>query len=300
MIIPQEVLDYRAMQRGREAERMANGRGELFREGLREIYDLPYRGDGNARHTLDVIRPDTDEVLPVVIEIHGGAYIGCEKNINRLHARWYARHGFAVVNGDYTLHPEGDFPTVMGELADIVRWVCAHAEAYALDPARICMSGDSAGGHLVLLYAMLQGNKALQRRFGVSLEAERVKAVAATCPAFRLLTGDDEEAELSSLIPLMYPEGIDRERLRDLDITRLCRESRFPPVIVITTPGDELLYEEDLRLEAALESSGREYAFRSYERETHPLGHVFNVLFPEFEESVKANTDILEFFRDHK
>lgn len=275
---------------------MADGRCELFREGLWESFDLPYRGDGNARHTLDLIRPDTDELLPVVIEIHGGGYIGCEKDINRLHARWYAQHGFAVVNGDYTLHPEGDFPTVMAELADIVGWVCAQADQYALDPGRICMSGDSAGGHLVLLYAMLQGSETLQERFGVSLEAERIKAVAATCPAFRLV-GEGGGTALSELVSLMYPEGVSREWLRGLDITRLCTESRFPPIIVVTTPGDELLYREDLELEAALKRSGREYAFRSYGQKANPLGHVFNVLFPEYEESAEANTDILDFFR---
>ena len=296
MIIPQGVLDYRAMQHGREIARMANGRSELFREGLSETYDLPYRSDGDERHTLDLIRPDSDERLPVVIEIHGGGYIGCEKNINRLHARWYAQHGFAVVNGDYTLHPEGDFPTVLGELADIVGWVCAHAEEYALDPERIFMSGDSAGGHLVLLCAMLQGSEALQERFGVRLEADRIKAVAATCPAFRLVS---EGADLSSLIPLMYPDGISLERLRALDITRLCTQSRFPPVIVVTTPTDHLLYRDDLELETALRRSGREYAFRVYEQKTNPLDHVFNVLFPEFEESAEANSDILDFFRRH-
>ena len=298
-MIPKQVIEYREMQHGREIERMANGRSELFRKGLSENYDLPYRDDGDERHTLDLIRPCTNDRLPVIIEIHGGGYIGCEKNINRLHSRWYAQHGFAVINGDYTLHPEGDFQTEMGELADIVRWVCAHSSEYALDPERIYLSGDSAGGHLVLLFAMLQGNPELQTRFGISLELDRIKAVAATCPAFRLIHSGDDDTELSFLVPLMYPEGITRDRLLELDITRLCTESSFPPLIIVTTPSDDLLYQDDLELERALRDTGREFVFRSYEQKSSPLDHVFNVLFPEYPESIEANLDILRFFRQH-
>ena len=77
---------------------------------------------------------------------------------------------------------------------------------------------------------------------------------------------------------------------------RLLSESSWPPLIVVTTPGDTLLYEEDLVFERALKESGREHAFRIYESRGNPLGHVFNVLFPEYEESLEANRDIAEFF----
>ena len=155
MTLPKAVVENRQDQKHREKERMKNGRSELWREGLREVYDIFYLPDGSLRHTLDLIRPEGQEKLPVIIEIHGGGYIACEKNINRLHARAFAQQGFAVVNGDYTLHPEADFVAELRELAAIVDWVGENAERYGLDAERVYMSGDSAGGHLVLLYAML-------------------------------------------------------------------------------------------------------------------------------------------------
>ena len=292
-----EVMENREDQKRREEERMRNGRSELYREGLREVYDIFYLPDGSLRHTLDLIRPEGQETLPVIIEIHGGGYIACEKNINRLHARWFAQQGFAVVNGDYSLHPEADFSAELRELAAIVDWVAENAEHYGLDAGRVYMSGDSAGGHLVLLYAMLQGSRAFQEKLQVRPGRLKIKAAAPTCPAFSLSGSGTLGAALAQLVPLMYPEGVGADHLETFDVLRLIPESEYPPLIITTTPADELLYEEDLILEKALAESGRPYRFCSWPEKANKLGHVFNVLFPELEESMEANRAIVDFFR---
>jgi acetyl esterase/lipase len=278
---------------------MKNGRSALFAEGLRELYDLPYRDDGDPRHTLDLIRPEGEGVLPVIAEIHGGAYIACEKNINRLHARAFARQGFAVVNGDYTLHPEGSFRQNMQELADLFSWIGQNATRYGLDTEHVYLSGDSAGGHLVLLYAMLQGSEKMQEHFGVRPGPVRVRAAAPTCPAFRLCyeSGHPKRAVLDGLIPLLFPDGVTDEELGELDVLQWLHGSAYPPLIVTATPSDDILYEEDLILAGALEANGRAYSFRLWEEKGNRLGHVFNVLFPELEESEAANRAIVDFFR---
>ena len=104
-------------------------------------------------------------------------------------------------------------------------------------------------------------------------------------------------AALAMLLPLMYPEGVEPDYLETFDVLRLIPESGYPPLIITTTPADELLYEEDLILEKAFAESGRPYLFCSWPEKANKLGHVFNVLFPELEESVEANRTILDFFR---
>lgn len=300
-MIPEAVVLQRQSQAKRETERMKNGRSALFAEGLREEYDLPYRSDGDPRHTLDLIRPEGEGPFPVIVEIHGGAYIACEKNINRLHTRAFAQQGFAVVNGDYTLHPEGTFRQNMQELADIVRWVGDNAARYGLDTERVYMSGDSAGGHLILLYTMIQSSESVRARFGTELCPIRLRAAAATCPAFRLLCdkADPNDAATRQLVEMAFPDGVSEEELEELDILRLLPEADYPPLIVTATPGDAVLYDEDLILSRALEENGRPFAFRSWESRSHELRHVFNVLFPEYEESREANDAILAYFRAH-
>ncbi|MBO6014412.1 MAG: alpha/beta hydrolase [Oscillospiraceae bacterium] len=299
-MISVRIMEERARQHQRQKERMANGRDMLFREGLTELLDQPYLPDGDPRHRLDLIRPETSqEKLPVIIEIHGGGYVACEKDINHLHARAYAQLGFAVINGDYTLHPEGSFTEELHELAAIVDWVDDHAEQYGLNAERIFMSGDSAGGHLVLLYAMLQGDPSMAKSLGVRPGRRELCAVAATCPLFRLTGESPAASALEMFAQLIGPEGEEKADLEQYNVLNYLAGNRWPPVIVITTPGDALLYEEDRVLEKALADSGGDYAFCTYESRGNKLGHVFNVLFPEYEESMEANRDIAEFFFRH-
>ena len=150
---------------------------------------------------------------------------------------------------------------------------------------------------LVLLYAMLQGNRSFQEKIRVMPGRCAILAAAPTCPAFSLSGGGVAGAALAMLLPLMYPGGVEPDYLETFDVLRLIPESGYPPLIITTTPADELLYEENLILEKALAESGRPYRFCSWPEKANKLGHVFNVLFPELEESVEANRAILDFFR---
>ena len=186
---------------------------------------------------------------------------------------------------------------VAGALADVK--IEKNAAAYGFDTDRVFLSGDSAGGHLVLLYAMLQGNEGMRARFGTVLSGVRVRAAAATCPAFRLQYdgSDGDGAAVRFLCHLVFPDGVTDGELDELDVLRLIPESEYPPLIVTATPSDQLLYGEDLVLARALEENGRPYSFRSWTGKANKLDHVFNVLFPELEESREANRAIVDFFR---
>jgi acetyl esterase len=56
---------------------------------------------------------------------------------------------------DYSLSPEAQFPRALEECAAVVRFVSEHGAAWGLDPARIFVGGDSAGGNLALATALL-------------------------------------------------------------------------------------------------------------------------------------------------
>ena len=77
--------------------------------------DIPYLPDATRGHLLDVLLPRDAVVrggaaVPVIFEVHGGAYFYGFKEINRSHAIELARHGYAVVSVSYPLYPAVDFP----------------------------------------------------------------------------------------------------------------------------------------------------------------------------------------------
>ncbi len=103
-----------------------------------------------------VYRPVTDRVIPTLVYFHGGGWVWANVDTHDRMVREYAAAGqVAVVSVDYALSPEAKFPQALEECAAVVRFVAAHGADWGLDPGRILLGGDSAGGNLALATALL-------------------------------------------------------------------------------------------------------------------------------------------------
>lgn len=97
------------------------------------------------------------ERRPAIVWIHGGAWIGGNPDGFMPHARYFASRGLVGVNLTYRLARPGE-TTLADCIADVrsaLRYLRAHASTLGLDPARIAVAGDSAGGHLAAALATL-------------------------------------------------------------------------------------------------------------------------------------------------
>ena len=112
---------------------------------------------GRGRRILcRVHRPTTDAALPVLVYFHGGGWVWASIDTHdRLTREYAAASGCAVVSVDYALSPEARFPQAIEECAAVIRWIGAHGAEWGLDPSRIALGGDSAGGNLALGTALL-------------------------------------------------------------------------------------------------------------------------------------------------
>jgi len=114
---------------------------------------LPIRG---RRLLCRVHRPMAGRKLPVLIYIHGGGFVWNSIDTHdRLMREYAAAGGCAVVGPDYALSPEARFPQALDECATVVRWIARHGAEWGLDPSRIVLGGDSAGGNLAAASAVL-------------------------------------------------------------------------------------------------------------------------------------------------
>lgn len=101
-------------------------------------------------------RPTAAETLPVLIWFHGGGWVWSSLDTHdRLVREYSAASGLATINVDYALSPEAKFPQALLECADVVRSISANATEWGIDPARIVVGGDSAGGNLALATALM-------------------------------------------------------------------------------------------------------------------------------------------------
>lgn len=114
----------------------------------RKFLDIPYAVLSPAQK-LDIYLPDEGEgPFPVILSIHGGAFMGCDKSDAQVTPMLEGlKRNYAVVAVNYRLSWEALFPALVQDAKAAVRWVRANARHYHFDPKRIAAWGGSAGGY---------------------------------------------------------------------------------------------------------------------------------------------------------
>lgn len=101
-----------------------------------------------------------------LVFFHGGGWVtGSLYTHDGLCKRIAAQSGVAVVSIDYRLAPEHPFPAPCDDAHDSLAWVAAHADELGVDPARIAVGGDSAGGHLAAVSALTARERGPRLKF---------------------------------------------------------------------------------------------------------------------------------------
>jgi acetyl esterase/lipase len=101
-----------------------------------------------------VYRPDSPTTDAGVLWIHGGGFvIGSAKQDHRLCAATAEALGVTVVSAEYRLAPDHPFPAPLDDVTAVWEWMLAHADDLGIDPARIVVAGESAGGGLAATLA---------------------------------------------------------------------------------------------------------------------------------------------------
>jgi len=97
-----------------------------------------------------------DERLPALVYFHGGGWTFGDLDTHDVVCRELGNLGrCAVASVGYRLAPEHKFPAAVEDAVVATRWVAREAEALALDPGRIAVGGDSAGGNLAAVVALV-------------------------------------------------------------------------------------------------------------------------------------------------
>lgn len=122
-----------------------------------EIVDRTIDGPA-GRLRVRIYRPAgmADRVLPAILYFHGGGWtIGSLEGYDLACRYFCARSGCAVISVDYRLAPEHKFPAAIDDAVAAYRWLADEAAGMGLDPARIVVAGDSAGGTIAAVLAQL-------------------------------------------------------------------------------------------------------------------------------------------------
>ncbi len=209
-------------------------------------------GDAGRRNQLDVwARPDlpVDGKAPVLIQVHGGAWIIGNKNQQAMPLMAHlADRGWVCVAINYRLSPRATWPDHIVDVKRAIAWVKANIADYGGDPEFVCISGGSAGGHLSSLAALSANEPVFQPGF-----EDADTSVQAAVPFYGVYdwvnrdgTGRADMEDMLARLVLKAPLESNRDLWEEAS-TMTWVSADAPPFFVVHGANDTLVPVEQAR-----------------------------------------------------
>jgi acetyl esterase/lipase len=269
------------------------------RRDIRRVRDITFARVAGQTLRLDLTlhtdaRPG--ERRPVVMQIHGGGWVlGGKRAQAQPLLNHLAAQGWVCVNIDYRLSPAATFPDHLVDCKRALAWIRSHIADHGGDPGYVCVTGQSAGGHL----ATLMGLTANQARYQPGFEHvdTSVRAVVSNYGVYDLtnrLGTSTPQMRATVLEPRVIKAFYDEEPERFAEASPLDHiHAGAPPFLVLHGDRDNLVPVDDTRVfvDRLREASGSPVLYA----ELKGAHHAFD-LFPSFR-AAYATEGIEQFFQ---
>ncbi|TDR88132.1 alpha/beta hydrolase [Enterovirga rhinocerotis] len=268
-----------------EARRAYASRRDLLQlppDAVSEKRDITIAGPGGPL-ALRLYRPvgaTADEILPCLVYMHGGGWVfGNLESHDGLCCRLANEAGCCVVAVDYRLAPEHPFPAAVEDCASAYGHVAREAGSLRVDPGRLALGGDSAGGNLAAVLAIMARDGSLApARFQILLypvvDLDRtIEDYGPNSPGMTI-TG----ATMAYFLDHYAPDVSTRADWRASPI-KAATLAGLPPALVVTC-GHDPLGEEGRRYAERLERDGVAVTALHLADQTHGILTMTKVIRP--------------------
>ena len=212
---------------------------------------------------LDVYRRrDVTTPQRTLVFYHGGGWIGGTKEASFMSVMPWLEMGWNVVNVEYRMARVAEAPAAVEDALCALRFVVAQARTYNIDPARIVVSGESAGGHLALAAGMMPQTTGFTNACaggGFTSSDNSVPRVAAIINWYGIadlndmLEGANARAYAVQWLGSSSSRGDMARRVSPLTYVR----AGLPPILSIQGDADPIVpYSQNTRLRDALTAAG--------------------------------------------
>ena len=206
-----------------------------------------------------------------VLLIHGGGWTSGDRSQLRGYGILLGRIGYTCVACEYRLAPASKWPAQIHDVKAALRWMRASARDLGIDPHKIAVSGNSAGGHLSLMVAGTPNLPEFEGDGGNPGVGTDVAACIAFYAPALLYT---PRRVLPEQLDFLFGQGYSEATAQGASPITYAASS-FPPTCLITGTNDELVpYEASFRMFQALSDAGAKAELHAYEG----LPHGFDAL----------------------
>jgi acetyl esterase/lipase len=235
-----------------------------------------------------IYKPKSATPLPVLIDVHGGAWSSGGRASDRLYATELAKTGLIVVSIDFRQAPAYQHPSASADIAAAVRYVRLNAKSLNADSERIGLIGSSSGGHLALLEALrhdapqhkgtpiLGPDGGFAAHDNISAAVNYVVAMwPVSDPAARYRYAVRARLEALQNGGLAYFKTEDA--MWDASIQRIVTagEAKTLPPILVVQPGDDSNIPQEMTFDLirAWQARGGKLDYVFYPGQPHAFGH---------------------------
>ena len=148
--------------------------------------DVIYGRVEGAALLANIAYPDGPALKPAIISVHGGRWrAGNRADASSIKVTQWAEFGYFAMSIDYRLVGGSPAPAPYLDMLTAIRWVHSHADEYRIDPERVYLIGQSAGGQMVSLFATA-GEAGFPRTGGWEKARTDVRAVISVAATYEL------------------------------------------------------------------------------------------------------------------
>ncbi|HTN00936.1 alpha/beta hydrolase [Planctellipticum variicoloris] len=179
--------------------------------------DIEYANPDGQHLQLNLARPAQIEGrAPAILCIHGGGFRAGKREGWDERCRKLAERGYVAATVTYRLAPKYQFPAAIYDVKAAVRWLRANADKYRIDPERIGVVGDSAGGHLVQFLGVTGGVAQFEGEGGNPEFSSRVNCVVNYYGPSDLTRSYGKSVDAAEVLPLWLGGDATQERRRHI------------------------------------------------------------------------------------
>ncbi len=196
-------------------------------------------GTGGERELrCDIFRPPEPRADgKSLLLIHGGAWFQGDRSQLRGYGILLGRLGYVVVSTEYRLSGEHKWPAQLHDVKACLRFMRSQSAELGIDPDKISVWGNSAGGHLALLLAATAGVRELEGEGGHANMPTHVEACIAFYPP--VLLGPQNRKD--GTIPALFDVDASAEVIAQASPLHHVKDASFPPTLLIHGNRDQLV-----------------------------------------------------------
>lgn len=178
---------------------------------------VEYSNPESQHLQLNIARPKTgDGPFPAVVCIHGGGFrAGKRESYDGLVLR-LAERGYVALTVTYRLAPKHPFPAAVHDTKAAVRWLRANAQKYKVDPARVGVTGGSAGGHLAQFLGVTAGVGEFEGDGGNAAQSSAVTCVVNVYGPSDFTKSYGKSVDAAEVLPLFLGGNLETRRFQHL------------------------------------------------------------------------------------